>query len=240
MKSTINKKYIKINNNDYNINKELDNFKHRINNLLIIIENFENEYINSEQPKIIKEKLEQIIKNKKYFSYNCNNNYSALKLQKKKSKSIINIENDNNYKNKITSSANNINVIKEKKNKNKSKENRNNINSLNRRIKYSLLLNENSIKKRKLKKSIKSIKINNNKNLTDNKNNKTTDITMNNNNYFLSSKSNEINNVDLIYNKKGIKSNRSDIRKKIIGKNLYLNSYFNKTPKSSKIKKKIN
>lgn len=86
MKSTINKKYIKINNNDYNINKELDNFKHRINNLLIIIENFENEYINSEQPKIIKEKLEQIIKNKKYFSYNCNNNYSALKLQKKNQK----------------------------------------------------------------------------------------------------------------------------------------------------------
>lgn len=63
---------------------------------------------------------------------------------------------------------------------------------------------------------------------------------MNNNNYFLSSKSNEINNIDLIYNKKGIKSNRSDIRKKIIGTNLYLNSYFNKTPKSSKIKKKIN
>ena len=51
-----------------------------------IIENFENEYINSEQPKIIKEKLEQIIKNKKYFSYNCNNNYSALKLQKKEGK----------------------------------------------------------------------------------------------------------------------------------------------------------
>ena len=52
-------------NNNINITKELDKFKIRIDNLLTIIEIFENNYINSEKPKTIKEEFNKIIKDKK-------------------------------------------------------------------------------------------------------------------------------------------------------------------------------
>ena len=147
------------NNNNINISDELDKFKNRIDNIFKIIDNFEKNFLNSSKPKKIKEEFEKIIKNKKCYNVNIKTkNYNKNSESRKYSRSIknlkININKENNkhiIKKNFFSSANNINDINTK-----------NMNSLTRRIKYSLLLSGNSNKKCKTKRILKNKKEKNN------------------------------------------------------------------------------
>ena len=204
--------------NNININKELDKFKFKIDNLLKIIENFENNFIKSEKPKKIKEEFNKIISNKKYFQIDNKTNNIKSKSNSKSIKNIIvNKENSQLYRIKnIFNSMNNINSKRQKKILIKVQNSNNYTNTFNRRLKYSLLLNENSNKKAKTKRIIKEKKINYN----NNKNIKT---------QYYPSKSIEMNG------KKNFKKDKEK-NKKI--KNIYTNSNYNKTPKINKIKSK--
>ena len=140
------------NNNTYNninINKELDKFKIRIDNLLKIIEKFENNYINSEKPKMIKEEFNKIIKDKKYFQMNNQNNNIKI-LNNTKSNVNINKNKEKIQHHKINNASNSVNNINTKIQK-KLLYNRKekNINK-NKRIKHCLLSNEN------IKKNVKT------------------------------------------------------------------------------------
>ena len=204
--------------NNININKELDKFKFKIDNLLKIIENFENNFIKSEKPKKIKEEFNKIISNKKYFQIDNKTNKIKSKSNSKNIKNIIvNKENSQLYKIKnIFNSMNDINSKRHEKILIKTQNSNNNTNTFNRRLKYSLLLNENSNKKAKTKRIIKEKKIN----YDNNKNIKT---------QYYPSKSIEMNG------KKNFKKDKEK-NKKI--KNIYTNSNYNKTPKINKIKSK--
>ena len=220
-----------------NINKELDNFKTRIENLFKIITNFENNFIKSEHPKMIKQELDKII-NKKYF------NKSNLEL-KKCSKSIKNInikiaiDKENNHlhkKRSVFNSVNNINTKINKKNltKNKLMDKNNMLNTYNRRMKYGLLLNENSNKK------IKTQRVIENKYNKTNKNNKNNKNIFTSHCYYCPSKSIDISeNIIMNNNNQKNKQKVQENQKKIKNKNIYLNSNFNKTPKIRKVEGKI-
>jgi hypothetical protein len=66
--------YHKNNNNkqishqNFELNKELDNFKNRIDGIMRVIEDFETNYINSSESKRIKDELNDITTNKNYFN----------------------------------------------------------------------------------------------------------------------------------------------------------------------------
>lgn len=66
--------YHKNNNNkqishtNFELNKELDNFKNRIDGIMRVIEDFETNYINSSESKRIKDELNNITTNKNYFN----------------------------------------------------------------------------------------------------------------------------------------------------------------------------
>ena len=222
-----------------NINKELDKFKTRIDNLFIIITNFENNFIKSERPKLIKQELNKII-NKKYFN---KNNSTHLKKCSKSIKNIkinITIEKENTHRHKkstIFNSVNNINTKNTKKilTKNKLIDKKNNItNTYNRRMKYGLLLNENSNKKIKTQRDLK----NKENNKTNKNNNKS--IYTNNNNQHCSSKSIDIKENEIVGNmNQKNKKKENEIKNKIKSKNIYINSNFNKTPRIRKIEGKI-
>ena len=53
---------------NFELNKELDNFKNRIDGIMRVIEDFEINYINSSESKRIKNELNNITTNKKYFN----------------------------------------------------------------------------------------------------------------------------------------------------------------------------
>ena len=204
-----------INNNSYNninINEELNKFKNRIDNLLKVIENFEDNYINSEKPKKMKEEFDKLIKDKKYFQINNKNNI----LLKNNLNSTINIKikkgNKQIYKtNNIFNSVNDFNKKKSKKYLKNDK----NKNSINRKFKYSLLYNGDSskiflkIKDKKLK-NYKTIKT-----------------------QHYPSKSNEINEIEIMKEKE-IKSIKKEKGNNITTKNKYINKDFYKTQKINK------
>ena len=206
-------------NNKININKDLDKFKSRIENLLKVITNFENNYINSPQPKIIKEELNKIM-NKNYLK-NDNNSKSKNNLNlilDKESSGVL-------KKCSLFNSMNNINIKRQKKIMIKKIESNNSIlNTYSRRIKYSLLLNENSNKKIKTKRIIKEKSENNNKN--------------NNIHHFNCKSSNLIKKkIQKISNKEKNKFKEKD--KIIKTKNIYLNSNFDTASKINDIKRKV-
>ena len=101
-------KYTKI-----EIDEEVDKFKSSIDNLMKIIENFENEYINSNKQQLIKEQLNQITHNHTYFSKN-DFNKSSLINQKLNDKKIL--DNGKNNKSKQTVNMNKNNILKQKYN----------------------------------------------------------------------------------------------------------------------------
>jgi len=206
-------------NNNININKELDKFKIRIDNLLTIIETFENNYINSEKPKTIKEEFNKIIKDKKYFQMNYNNNIKVQNCTKSNTnikKSEEKIQHHKIYN--IYNSMNNINTKKQKKLINDQKENK-----YNKRLKYCLLLDENSKKNVKVKTNriIKEEKI------KDFKNAKT---------QYCPSKS--LEKKEKI--NKEQKTKRKEKGKNLKIKNIYTKTNYNKTPIINKIKSKFN
>lgn len=211
------------NNNTYNninINKELDKFKIRIDNLLKIIEKFENNYINSEKPKMIKEEFNKIIKDKKYFQMNNQNNNIKI-LNNTKSNVNINKNKEKIQHHKInyaSNSVNNINTKIQKKLLYNRKEK--NINK-NKRIKHCLLSIEN-IKKNVKVKTNRKIK---EKEIKDYKNVKTKYCT------FKSIEIREKPNLE-------IKTKHKEKNVRI--KNIYTNSNFKKTGKINKIKGKVN
>ena len=211
------------NNNTYNninINKELDKFKIRIDNLLKIIEKFENNYINSEKPKMIKEEFNKIIKDKKYFQMNNQNNNIKI-LNNTKSNVNINKNKEKIQHHKInyaSNSVNNINTKIQKKLLYNGKEK--NINK-NKRIKHCLLSIEN-IKKNVKVKTNRKIK---EKEIKDYKNVKTKYCT------FKSIEIREKPNLE-------IKTKHKEKNVRI--KNIYTNSNFKKTGKINKIKGKVN
>lgn len=53
---------------NFELNKELDNFKNRIDSIMRVIEDFETNYINSSESKRIKDELNNITTNKNYFN----------------------------------------------------------------------------------------------------------------------------------------------------------------------------
>lgn len=109
------------------IDKEVDKFKNRINNLMKIIENFENEYIYSSKPKLIKEQLNQITHNRTYFLQNDVNKSSLLNFKDNGNKILVNKKN-----NKAKQTINNINKNNTtKSNYNSTIPNINNINNKN-------------------------------------------------------------------------------------------------------------
>ena len=109
------------------IDKEVDKFKNSINNLMKIIENFENEYINSSKPKLIKEQLNQITNNRTYFLQNDFNKSSLLNFKDNGNKILVNKRN-----NKPKQTINNINKNNTtKSNYNSTIPNINNINNKN-------------------------------------------------------------------------------------------------------------
>ena len=206
-------------NNKININKDLDKFKIRIENLLKVITNFENNYINSPQPKIIKEELNKIM-SKNYFK-NENNSRSKINMN-------LSLDKESSCglkKCSLFNSMNNINTKRPKKIMIKNKESNNNIlNTYSRRIKYSLLLNENSNKKIKTKRIIKE------KNENKNKNNNIHHCNCKSS-YLIRKESEKISNKE---------KNKNKEKDKIIKKNcIYLNSNFDKTSKTKDITKKV-
>ena len=206
-------------NNNINITKELDKFKIRIDNLLTIIEIFENNYINSEKPKTIKEEFNKIIKDKKYFQMNNNNNIKVQNCTKSNTnikKSEEKIQHHKIYN--IYNSMNNINSKKQKQLLNGQKENK-----YNKRLKYCLLLDENSKKNVKVKTNriIKEEKI------KDFKNAKT---------QYFPSKS--LEKKEKIYKEQ--KTKRKEKGKNLKIKNIYTKTNYNKTPIINKIKSKFN
>ena len=227
-----------------NINKELDKFKNRIDNLFKIITNFENNFIKNDHPELIKKELDKII-NKKYF-HKSNKNNRSLELKTQCSKSIKNINNininitidkENTHRHKKSSIFNSVGGVNTKNSKkifkkNKITEKRIGVDVYNRRREYALLLNENSNKK------IKTQRINNEKNINinkANKNNKNSNKNIKTQRGHFSSKSIDLNENEIINKRKFLKE------KKIIkSKNIYVNSYYNnKTPKIKKIEGKI-
>ena len=206
-------------NNNINITKELDKFKIRIDNLLTIIEIFENNYINSEKPKTIKEEFNKIIKDKKYFQINYNNNIKVQNCTKSNTNINKTKEKIQPHKiNNIYNSMNNINTKKQKKLINGQKENK-----YKKRLKYCLILDENSKKNVKVKtnRMIKEEKI------KDFKNTKT---------QYCPSKS--LEKKEKI--NKEQKTKRKEKGKNLKIKNIYTKTNYNKTPIINKIKSKFN
>lgn len=169
------------------LDQEFDKFKNGIDNLMKIIENFEDEYINSAKPKLIKEELNKMTYNNNYFLKNeknkstliengniINNNIKSNSTNKKiigrSSCRTLNLNyNKINNKNKILETMSPTNKISKllensnnKNNKQQTKKNNLRISLYDRRINYGLVLSKKINEKKR--------KINNNKeNLTNGK-----------------------------------------------------------------------
>jgi hypothetical protein len=99
---------------NFELNKELDNFKNRIDGIMRVIEDFEINYINSSESKRIKNELNNITTNKKYFN---------------KSQDTVNIKvsgdlqtsqkNEKNHQKSIYFRESNKNIFNNEKNSNK-------------------------------------------------------------------------------------------------------------------------
>ena len=249
-----------INYNNIILNKELDDFKNRIDNLMKVIEDFETKYINSVENKRIKEELKKIINNKKYLNdgyspgskkninikahqkhiYYRESNKNILNSGKKNNKTVIIKSHKINLMNK-PNSPNFFSSTKNIKNKTMKNNNANNsvISNKNEKIKRyidsKIDLNKNiknSYDRRINYSSLIEFKVKNKEKVKKIlKDNK-----KNNNNknliYHYPSKSNDLKNID-IYNDNKYKENE------IISNNIYVNPSYNKTPKIYKVKGKI-
>ena len=157
-----NKKQKKISNYTHNnilLNKELDKFKNRIDNIMKIIEDFEIKYIYSKESAIIKDELNKIIKNKKYLNnYNNNNINNNLNIN------INNISNINNnvYKSKKNIKSHHKQIYYRESNKNLlNKAKNNNKTVILKHHKLNLMNNPPSQNNCSSTKNILKIKINN-------------------------------------------------------------------------------
>ena len=192
------------NQNGILLNKEIDKFKIRIDKIMKVIEDFENEYIYSTENQKIKEEFNKIIKNKKYLYNNIN----------------INIK-PNQKKFFYKETENDINDIQngEKNNNNNNKTmilKNNNLNLTNNNIHN---------KQKNIFSSTKNIKNNNNNSMILNKNSKIGKNNNNNNNKNISNKK-QLNNNTNSYNKRinyssliEVKSMNNEKTKKIIKEN---------------------
>ena len=166
--------------------------------------------------------------NKNIFNKFKNNNKTVI-LQNHKL-CLLHNTHHNNYSS-TKNINNNTSIISSKNGRNKNiykkelNKNNNNINSYNRRINYSSLLEVKSLNKEKGKKSKKE-----KKKIYMNKNNlnKNKPIT-----HHYPSKSNDVKNFESLYNERKTKN------KDIINNNIYITPTYNKTPKIYRIKEKI-
>ena len=242
------------NQNGILLNKEIDKFKIRIDKIMKVIEDFENEYIYSTENQKIKEEFNKIIKNKKYLYNNININIkpNQKKFFYKETENDINDiqngEKNNNNNNKtmilknnnlnltnnnihskqknIFSSTKNIKNNNNNKNINNKKQLNNNKNSYNKRINYSSLIEVKSMNNEKTKKIIKE---NNKSNVNKNIINKSKPLT-----YHYPSKSNNIINKEKIYIDK-----KKPKEKEVINNTIYINPSYIKTGKIWKVNQKI-
>ncbi len=244
--------------------QELDNFQNRIDGLLKVIEDFEAKYIYSDENKRIKDELNKIVNNKKYFNKNLG--YSPRKIiiksrQKKKDfreakKNIFNKEINNNNKTMILRNYK-INILNNNFTQNNYYSTKNiNINISNNN---STILNRNKNilnKKNNITNNnaynrmvyystlLEGKKVNNEKlqKLKDNKTNK--NIIKKKEKiektkpmtHHMPSKSNNITSLEFMNNNiKDIKNKDETKTKKI-----FVNPSYNKTPKIYRVNKKIN
>ena len=260
----------KISNSAHNkilLNKELDNFKNRIDNLMKVIEDFEIKYINSTENKKIKDELNKIIKNKKYFEHKDTysnlgtgtQNFDVKSHQKqiyyrKSNKNILNREENNNKTEKIKN--NKFNLLNNPRQKNHFNSTKN---IKNKNINNSIITN----KKEKNKQNNNKKEINKNtKNSYDKRINYSTLIEFKPKNKEKPKKNIKVNKNDLnknIINKSKpmtchYPSKSNDIQafenicnekkikeKEIINNTIYTKpSYKNKTPKIYRVKERIN
>ena len=248
---------LKITDNTH-INKELDKFKNRIDNLMKVIEDFEIKYINTNGNKKIKEELNQIIK-KAYF----NPHNSLKKTIELPIKQIYYTESNKNlFDKEINPNINKTMIIKNHKLNLKNNPSSQNSFYSTKNIKKKKMNNNNSIIWNRHKKNKKEYNKNNynNKNtynrridysslievkpINNTKNKKynivhqkqikkTKPMT-----HHCPSKSNDIKSFQYIYNNNN--NNKKRKEKGELTSNIYINPSFNKTPKIYRIKNRIN
>lgn len=240
--------------------QELDNFQNRIDGLLKVIEDFEAKYIYSDENKRIKDELNKIVNNKKYFNKNLG--YSPRKIiiksrQKKKDfreakKNIFNKEINNNNKTMILRNYkfniinNNFTQNNYYSTKNININNNNsailNKNDISKNIIYINSNNNNAYKRMLYYSTLLDVKTSINdkaKNIKDNKKNK---IIMNKEKtekikpkpHHLPSKSNDFQTFEFIRNNKDKNNKEDNMTKKI-----YWNPSYSKTPKIFRAKRRI-
>ena len=268
--------YHKNNNNNnkqisnFELNKELDNFKSRIDGIMKVIEDFETNYINSSESKRIKEELNNITTNKNYF----NKSHGTINIGGSRD-FLTSHKNVKNHQKSIYFRESNKNIFNNERNSNKT--------MIIKSHKLNLIDNHQNNKFSSTK-NIKNVNINNTSIISNrNDKNKKKEINKNNNNIIKNSYNRRINYSSLLevktinkdkdkkVNKERKKNNENknnvlrtkprtyhypsksnDLKNfetiynskknkyKTILNNNIQISTFNKTPKIYKVKKKIN
>ena len=114
--------YHKNNNNkqishpNFELNKELDNFKNRIDGIMRVIEDFEINYINSSESKRIKDELNNITTNKNYFNKSQD---AATSIKDSGGEARTSQKNVKNHQKSIYFRESNKNIFNNEKNSNK-------------------------------------------------------------------------------------------------------------------------
>ena len=253
-----NKKIYNSKQNGISLNKELDKFKNRIDNIMKVIEDFEINYIYSNENNKIKEEFNKIIKNKKYL--NDNNNFSC-------SNKKININIKSNKK-KIYYRESNTILLNKDSNKNRTvilKNNKFNLTNKNvfsstKNIKNnnnnSILLNKNEKKKNYNKKQLNNnynnsynrrinysslievksmVKAKTKKTIKENNKNNIDKNIINKSKPLTHHNPSKSNNIDY---KKNIYNDKSPKEKEIINNTIYINPSYIKTLKLWGVKQK--
>ena len=266
--------YHKNNNNkqishqNFELNKELDNFKNRIDGIMRVIEDFETNYINSSESKRIKDELNDITTNKNYF--NKSQDIVSIKVS---GDHLTSQKNAKTHQKSIYFRESNKNIFNNEKNSNKT--------MIIKNHKLNLIDNHHNNKFSSTK-NIKNININNTS-IISNRNDRNKKKEINKNNIIKNSYNRRINYSSLLevktinkdkdkkVNKERKKNNENknnvlrtkpktyhypsksnDLRnfetiynykktkyKTILNNNIQI-SNFNKTPKIYKVNKKIN
>ena len=226
--------------NNLFLNKELDKFRNKIDNLIKYIEDFEETYINSKENTKIKEEFNNNNKNikshQKHIIYresnknqlnkdNIKNKTMIIKTYKLKLMGNNYIKNNFSSTKNIKNKYNNSSIILNNKNF-KTYNNELNKNIYNRKINYSSLIdvkkmNKQKDKKEEIENNIYKNVINQKKQISHYYPSKLTHINFNEN-----------NNNDKMNMKKEIINNK-------INNKIYIKPSFNKTPKINRIKESI-
>lgn len=263
--STKNQCNIKQNNNS-ELNKELDKFKNKIDGLIKVIEDFERHYIHSSKSKKIKDELNKIIYNKKYYNMN---NLSITNSNKDNHASQRNIR--HNHKKQIYFRESNYSALNKEKESNKTMILKNNKLNLMRAQPRNIYSSTKNIINSNNNKTVISLKNDNNKSDKNNfnKNNKIKNSCNKRFNYssLLEVKSMNTDKKNILKEKKKnvnkslykskpmthhYASKSNDIKniesiynekkikeKNMLNNNIYITPNNNKTPKIYKIKQKI-